>query len=165
MLRVWRSKSYQPGTLGRSLALGMVIGFSPTVGAQVVICLMVCFVWNRLLRAQISMPAALVGSMVVNPITMGPTYFVYYKIGCLAVDCHGPVDSGTFASLGNITELGWTVMLSLWVGGILFMLAAIPLGFYLGRRVETFLENRRKRRPRALTYAADGKQASSGVVR
>ena len=146
VLRAWRSRSYQPGTIGRSLALGMIIGFSPTVGAQMIVCLIVAFFWNRLLSTRVNMAAALVGSMVVNPVTMAPTYFVYYKIGCLAIDCRGHVDENTFEGLSSFTQLGGTVMLSLWMGSILFMAAGYPIGWYLGNRIEAFLESRKKKR-------------------
>lgn len=162
VLRAWRSRSYQPGTIGRSLALGLIIGFSPTVGAQMIICLIVCFFWNRFLTTRVNIAAALVGSMVVNPITMGPTYFVYYKIGCLAIDCRGHVDEGTFDGLSSITQLGGTVMLSLWIGSLLFMIAGYPVGWYIGNRVEAFLESRKKKRlGRSASEIDRAKQASA----
>jgi len=146
MLKLWRSKTYRPGTIGRSLAFGMVVGFSPTVGLQMVICLILTLLWNRFVSSHINLAAALVGSMVVNPLTMAPTYLAYYKIGCTVVTCTVELNMEAFASIGSFFDLGLTVLVSLWIGGILFMIASIPVGLYLGRKLEGFLEHRRQRR-------------------
>ncbi|MCB2053273.1 MAG: DUF2062 domain-containing protein [Geminicoccaceae bacterium] len=146
MLRAWRSKSYRQGTLGLSLAAGMVIGFSPTVGLQVVICLVAGFLWNKFSTIHLSLPAMLVGSMVVNPLTMGPTYFVYYKIGCVALACDVAMSADAFASFSSITEMGETILAAVSLGSVPFMLAGIPLGIFLGNRIEAFLHRRRARR-------------------
>jgi len=146
MLRIWRSKAYQSGTLGRSLAVGMVIGFSPTVGAQAVICLIFGLIWNRLSELKMNLPAMLVGSIVVNPVTMGPTYYLYYKIGCLVTTCHLDMSSEKFGSFGAISELGQSIIVPVVIGSVPFVLAGAPLGYWLGNRIERFLEHRRQRR-------------------
>lgn len=145
LLRVWRSKAYRPGTLGRSLSIGMVVGFSPTVGAQAVICLIFGLIWNRLSEIKLNLPAMLVGSIVVNPLTMGPTYYLYYKIGCLFRVCE-PIATDHFASLGAITDLGQAIVIPVVIGSLPFMLAGAPLGYWLGHRAEVFLHNRRKKK-------------------
>ena len=148
LLRVWRSKTYRAGTLGRSLGVGMVIGFSPTVGAQAVICLIAGLIWNRFHHLKMNLPAMLLGSIVVNPITMGPTYYIYYKLGCLFQSCEIEIDSGHFASLGVITEVGQSIIVPVVIGSIPFMLAGGPLGYWLGNKAENLLEKRRQRRMR-----------------
>ncbi|MCB1885505.1 MAG: DUF2062 domain-containing protein [Geminicoccaceae bacterium] len=146
LLKAWRARDYRAGTIGRSLAVGMVIGFSPTVGFQVILCLAVCFLWNRVSKYKLSIPPAVVGSLVVNPLTMGPTYFVYYEIGCLAMRCEGKWSMERLGSLSSVTEMGWTLFLSLWLGSIPFMIGGYFLGGYLGDRMEAFLRNRQLRR-------------------
>ncbi len=147
MMRVWRSKSYRPGMLGWSLGIGMFIGFSPTIGLQMVICIAVCLAWNRLHDLKLNMPAMLVGSLVVNPLTMAPTYLLYYQIGCSVVDCRFRLNEEFFASLTNIMQLGSHVIVPIVLGGLPFMIVGLPVGIYLGNRVETLLESRRRRRP------------------
>lgn len=148
LLRVWKSNTYTPGILGRSLGVGMVLGFSPTVGLQVLLCLGIVFAWNRLGRVRLSLPPALVGSLVVNPITMGPTYFVYYKLGCLFITCEGEWSIERFGSLSSIGEVGWTILIALAVGSVPFMIAGGFVGYFLGNRLESFLQNRRAKRRR-----------------
>lgn len=148
MMRVWRSKSYRPGMLGWSVGIGMVIGFSPTIGLQMLICIGFCLLWNRLHEVKLNLAAMLVGSLVVNPLTMAPTYVLYYQIGCQVVQCgRHQVSEAFFLSLSNITDLGWGIALPTLLGSVPFMLVGLPVGIYLGNRVEALLEARRKRRP------------------
>ena len=146
ILRIWRDKGYRPGTIGLSLASGMFIGFSPTVGLQMVICIVVGFLWNRISTIKLNLPAMLVGSMVVNPVTMGPTYYLYYKLGCVAVACDVGITAEKFSNLSSITELGSSMLLAVLLGSVPFMLASIPTGLYLGRKFEQFLQGRRLKR-------------------
>ena len=146
MLRIWRDKGYRPGTLGVSLAVGMVIGFSPTVGLQMIICLICGLLWNRMSDHKLNLPAMLVGSMVVNPITMGPTYYLYYQIGCAVITCDVVMTADSFSSLGSITELGSTIIWAVMLGSVPLMVVGLPLGLYLGRKLELLLEARKVRR-------------------
>ncbi|MEZ5823415.1 MAG: DUF2062 domain-containing protein [Geminicoccaceae bacterium] len=148
ILRIWRDKGYRPGTIGVSLASGMVIGFSPTVGLQMIICVITGFLWNRISNLRLNIPAMLVGSMVVNPITMGPTYYLYYKTGCLAVTCNVDMSADRFANLSSIGDLGSTILIAVLIGSIPFMIAGVPIGLFLGRKFEQFLEARRSKRGR-----------------
>ena len=164
MMRVWRSKAYRPGMLGWSLGIGMFIGFSPTIGLQMVICIAFCLAWNRLHEIKLNLPAMLVGSLVVNPLTMAPTYLLYYKIGCGVVDCRFRLNEAFFASLTNIMQLGSHVMVPIILGSLPFMIVGLPVGIYLGNKVEGLLEARRQRRPeraRARAQAAAERAARS----
>ena len=146
LLRVWRSTTHQEGAIGRSLAFGMVIGFSPTVGAQVVVALVLGLIWNRVLVNKVNLPIAIVGTAVVNPITMAPTYLLYYQLACSVITCETALTAQTFASLSAITDLGTDIIVAVCVGSVPFMIAGLPLGLWLGRRIETFLQRRKRRR-------------------
>ncbi len=162
MMRVWRSKTYRPGLLGWSLGIGMVIGFSPTIGLQMVICIALCLAWNRLHEVKLNLPAMLVGSLVVNPLTMAPTYLLYYQIGCRVVDCRFELNEAFFGSLANILQLGSHVMVPIAIGALPFMVVGLPVGLYLGNKVEALLEGRRLKRPeraRARVLAAEERAA------
>src|SRR3546814_12283815 len=76
------------GVIARSMAMGMVVGFSPTVGLQMAICIAIAVAVNRLRgRYTFDSVIALIGSLVVNPLTMVPTYALYYLIGCRMLTC------------------------------------------------------------------------------
>ncbi len=148
MMRVWRSKAYRPGMLGWSVGIGMVIGFSPTIGLQMLFCIAVALLWNRFHEIKLNLPAMLVGSLVVNPLTMAPTYVLYYQIGCQVITCRGRgVSEEFFLSLSNVSQLGWNIAWPIIVGSLPFMLVGLPLGIYLGNKVEGFLEARRAKAP------------------
>jgi uncharacterized protein (DUF2062 family) len=138
-----------------------VIGFSPTVGLQALICIAVTLVWNRFHSAKMNLPAMLVGRFVVNPFTMAPTYLLYYKVGCQVVDCHLRLREEFFASLDNITSLGGHILVPIQLGSRPFMIIGLPLGLYLGNRIEALLEARRKRRPRPALQRSRAKRASN----
>jgi len=148
MMRVWRSKHYRPGMLGWSVGIGMFIGFSPTVGLQMLICIALALLWNRFHEIKLNLPAMLVGSLVVNPLTMAPTYVLYYQIGCQLITCRGRgVSEEFFLSLSNVSQLGWNIASPIIIGSLPFMLVGLPLGIYLGHKVETVLEARRAKAP------------------
>lgn len=147
MLRVWRSKTYRSGMLGWSLGIGLVIGFSPTVGLQMLICIAICLLWNRFHEIKLNLPAMLVGSLVVNPLTMAPTYLLYYQVGCQVVECRLRLREEFFMSVDNITQIGSGILVPIVLGSVPFMLVALPIGVFLGNRIEALLERRRKRRP------------------
>ncbi len=164
MMRFWRSKAYRPGLIGWSLGIGMVIGFSPTIGLQMIICIAFCIAWNRVHSSKLNLPAMLVGSLVVNPLTMAPTYVLYYQIGCRAVECRLHLNEEFFGSLGNITQLGTGIIVPILLGSIPFMIAGLPIGIYIGNRVEALLEARRHRRRHARRPAHSGKVAGSATA-
>ena len=148
MMRVWRSKAYRSGMLGWSVGIGMFIGFSPTIGLQMLVCIALALTWNRFHEIKLNLPAMLVGSLVVNPLTMAPTYVLYYQIGCQVITCRGRgVNEEFFLSLSNVTQLGWGIALPIIIGSLPFMLVGLPVGVYLGNRVEALLEKRRARAP------------------
>jgi uncharacterized protein (DUF2062 family) len=148
MMRVWRSKTYRSGMLGWSVGIGMVIGFSPTIGLQMLVCIAAALLWNRFHEIKLNLPAMLVGSLVVNPLTMAPTYVLYYQIGCQVIACRGRgVNEDFFLSLSNVSQLGWHIASPIIVGSLPFMLIGLPLGIYLGNKVEALLEARRATAP------------------
>ena len=148
MMRVWRSKHYRAGMLGWSVGIGMFIGFSPTIGLQMLVCIALCVAWNRLHEIKLNLPAMLVGSLVVNPLTMAPTYVLYYQIGCQVITCKGRgVDEAFFLSLSNVSQLGWNIAWPIIIGSLPFMLVGLPVGIYLGNKVEALLEARRAKAP------------------
>ena len=47
---------------------------------------------------------------------------------------------------GSITELGSTILWAVLIGSIPFMVAGVPLGLFIGRKVELWLQARKDRR-------------------
>ena len=61
--------------LARGVAVGLLVGLTPTVGAQTVLMVALCV----LLRA--SFPAAFLVSWVSNPLTAPALYFAFNRVG------------------------------------------------------------------------------------
>lgn len=147
ILRQGRRMSLSDGVISRSMAMGMVVGFSPTVGLQLVICLIIAQLCNRLWWPNMfNTVIALIGSLVVNPLTMVPTYTFYYFIGCQVMACTSTVE---FHDATHISDFIWTLgegTVSVFIGSIPFMVVGLPVGYWLGRGVEKVLEARAHRR-------------------
>lgn len=161
LMRAWRSRSYRPGTLGWSLGIGLVIGFSPTVGIQLLICIGFCLAWNFWSGFKLNLPVMMVGSLVVNPLTMAPTYWLYYTIGCLAMECRLRLNQEFFISLDSIGQLGFSIAAPVILGSLPFMILGLPLGVYLGNKAEKLLEARLRRRP-VLRHRRQAVKADAG---
>lgn len=155
ILRQWRRTSMSPGVISRSMCMGMAVGFSPTVGLQAVICFIVALLCNRFWRpATFDWVIALVGSLVVNPLTMVPTYTFYYWVGCHMMSCSSLVE---FQDAEHIKDFIFALgdgTVAVLVGSVPFMLAGLPIGYYLGRLIERVIEARAHRRRARLLEVA-----------
>lgn len=147
IMRQGRRMALSKGVISRSMAMGMVVGFSPTVGLQMVLCLIIILVINRLTgRYLFDVVVSVVGTLVVNPLTMVPTYTLYYLIGCRATSCTTVVE---FESEYQVQQMLTTLgdgALAIFIGSIPFMLVGVPVGYWVGRLIERFLERRVARR-------------------
>lgn len=155
-----------PGVISRSMAMGMAVGFSPTVGLQAVICFFVALLCNRFWRpAMFDWVIALVGSLVVNPLTMVPTYTFYYWVGCQLMTCGTMVE---FSDAEHIKDFVFALgggTLAIILGSLPFMIAGLPGGYWLGRMIEKVLEARaHRRRTRLLELARRRREQELGVA-
>ena len=166
IMRQGRRMALSKGVIARSMAMGMVVGFSPTVGLQMVICLIIVLIVNRLAgRYLFDMVVAVVGTLVVNPLTMVPTYTLYYLIGCRALSCSAAIE---FESEHQVHQMLTTLgdgAVAIVVGSLPFMLVGAPLGYWLGWLVERFLERRvARRQARQVAMARRRREARPQVV-
>jgi len=147
ILRQGRRINLGDGVISRSMSMGMAVGFSPTVGLQLVICFIFAQLCNRFWRPNtFNTVIALIGSLVVNPLTMVPTYTFYYFVGCEMITCESSIN---FRDSHHIADYIWTLSEgtgAIFIGSIPFMIAGVPVGYFLGRLVEKVLEARAHRR-------------------
>lgn len=146
IVRQGRRMAFTRGVISRSMAMGMVVGFSPTVGLQMAICIAIALAANRL-RGLYTFDTviALIGSLVVNPLTMVPTYTVYYFIGCRMMTCSSMVELESDQQIqGILTNLG-EGSIAILLGSAPFMVAGVPLGYAVGWLIERFLDRRTAR--------------------
>jgi len=112
LIRLARLRS-DPDAIGRGMALGLFIGFSPTFGFQIILAVFLAFLLRQ------NKIATFVGVWVTNPLTAPLIYGLEYKIGRLILGLP-PLAADQFTS-----ELSWS--LGMKVGAPLF-LGSLVLG-------------------------------------
>ncbi|AHC73763.1 hypothetical protein P856_549 [Candidatus Endolissoclinum faulkneri L5] len=147
ILRQWKKTSMSPGVISRSISMGMVVGFSPTVGLQALICFLITFICNRLWRQDtFDWIIALIGSLVVNPLTLVPTYTFYYWVGCHAIRCSNVMEVQDFKNIRYFLYALKEGTAAIFLGSVPFMIIGLALGYYIGKIIERLLETRIQRR-------------------
>ena len=166
ILRQAKKMALTDGVIARSMALGMVVGFSPTVGLQMVICLLIIIPINRIAgRYLFDMVVAVVGSLVVNPLTMVPTYTLYYFIGCRAIACSAMMEFQSEDQVHQVLGTLGSGAFAIFIGSIPFMLVGWPVGYWIGRQIEHFLERRvALRKSRLVALARERRRVGSEVA-
>lgn len=74
MIQLARLRS-EPDAIGRGMALGLLIGFSPTFGVQILLAILLAFLLRQ------NKIAAFIGVWITNPFTAPFIYGVEYEIG------------------------------------------------------------------------------------
>ncbi len=134
------------GVITRSLVLGALVGFSPTVGLQIVLILIVAFFCRILKLSKFDVFVASIASMVVNPLNFVPVYGLYYLIGCAVVDCSLEVDFAAIDNMFDFIELGGSVAEAIAIGSIPFVIVGSTGAAWLGIVIEKILHARFEKR-------------------
>jgi uncharacterized protein (DUF2062 family) len=133
-----------PHAIALGVSIGVFVALTPTVGLQMIIAVFLATVagGNRL--------AAAAGPWITNPVTIVPIYTFNYWVGWLLVPAAPGVEDfrqelgrmlrqyeegGVFAAAGSLFELGFEVLLPLWLGCLLVGLAAAAPAYPLVRRL------------------------------
>lgn len=146
LLRHLRRNPLDEGKFARSMALGLFIGCSPTVGLQMVLSIAVCILLNRLLALKFDAAITIFGTLIVNPVTMVPIYSLYLSLGCLAMDCGGVTEITSSESILELISSGSHAYLAIILGSLPFMAVFTVVGYFLSRRLFIFLAERIKRK-------------------
>ena len=153
-----------PRAIAGGLAIGTFIAFTPTVGVQIILAVIVAttFGMNR--------PAAMIPVWITNPITVAPIYSINYWLGLKVWD--GPPlseVSGLFIDIGKtmaklefwnikdqflaILHMGKDILIPLLIGSIaiglvsgvlVFVLTLKLLSIFLTRRSNKHLLNKKR---------------------
>ena len=153
-----------PRAIAGGLAIGTFIAFTPTVGVQIILAVIVatCFSMNR--------AASMIPVWITNPITVAPIYTLNYWIGLKVWD--GPPlseVSGLFIDIGKtmaklefwnikdqflaIVHIGKEILIPLLIGSIaiglvsgilVFVLTLKLLSVFLTRRSQKHLLNKKR---------------------
>jgi len=107
-----RTLQGDPHYIAMGLALGVFMGITPTVPLQTIVAVMLAFI----LKA--SKPAAVIGTLTANPITIPVFYIGSYKIGKLLLGDTLPKDI-QYESVAQFFKMGTDMTLAMLMGGVL----------------------------------------------
>lgn len=141
-----------PRSLALGTAIGVFIGISPTIPLHTVAIIGV----TLLLR--VSTIAALISASVIsNPLTMGPLYYLCWLAGDLVLPDRLTWDrilvvlealkhSGFMDSLRSVSQLGGDAILVMLAGGVVLGLPLAIASYFLSRRFFITVQHRRRRK-------------------
>ncbi|MEO5365066.1 MAG: DUF2062 domain-containing protein [Magnetococcus sp. WYHC-3] len=139
---------HEPEVMARSVGLGLLYGFTPTVGIQTQMVLATWLV-AKPLKWRFDPLVAIVWTLVSNPFTMVPLYYLFYLVGlALTGDANHFTDFASFEMAFNallaesatsgfwdgtaaVVGFLWDTMgVNILMGCLPFSLISAPLGYY-----------------------------------
>lgn len=141
-----------PPSLALGTAIGVFIGVSPTVPLHTVAIIGVAL----LLRAS-TIAALISASVICNPLTMVPQYYLCWLVGDLILPGRLTWDriqvvlealkhSGFMDSLRSVSELGGDAILVLLTGGLVLGLPLAVASYFLSLRFFIAIREKRRRK-------------------
>ncbi len=132
-----RTLQGDPHYIALGMAVGVFMGLTPTVPFQTIIAVMVAFI----LKA--SKPAAVIGTLTANPITIPVFYIGSYKIGKLLLGDTIPNDI-QYESVAEFLKLGTDMTLAMLAGGVLLGLVPGIVTYFIAFKFFQTLQARLK---------------------
>lgn len=106
-----------PHYIAMGTAIGVFVGFTPTIPLHTAIAIGLAFVFKA------SKPAAVIAVWVANPVTIPFFYLAAFKIGTLILGHEVPL-AETLPTVKHLIRMGWDVTVAMIVGGAI--LGIIP---------------------------------------
>ncbi len=122
-----------PRYIARGMAIGVFVGATPTVPFHTVIAIALAFI----LRG--SKPAAAIGSLFANPLTIPILYIGSFKLGTLILNKPIPFDV-KFESITALMTLGLDVTIAMIVGGAILGILPAIIAYILTYRIMTMVQ-------------------------
>lgn len=121
-----------PREIALGLALGLFIGFSPTMGIQIAMGVFVAALlkWNKI--------AAAIGVQVTNPLTAPFIYSITYVIGAKLIGLKETfiwTDAFDFSKLIDMLEKAPAIFAALTIGGIVIGAPVSIIGYFVSYAV------------------------------
>ncbi len=125
VIRLARIQS-EPDAIGRGMALGLFIGFTPTFGIQILLAILFAFLLRQ------NKIATFVGVWITNPFTAPFIYGLEYEIGRMLMGMP-PIGSAHF-NYDFSWEMGMQVGLPLLLGSAVLGIPVAIIGYSLSVR-------------------------------
>ena len=121
----------EPEEMARGMAIGVFVGFTPTLGLQTVIAIFIAalFRGNKILAGA--------AACVTNPATIPFIYAGTYKLGAMILQTpQKDIDFLVHPSLESLLESGNGIFAAMWIGGILVGLILAPITYFVSLKLE-----------------------------
>ncbi|GAB4246848.1 MULTISPECIES: DUF2062 domain-containing protein [Deferrisoma] len=115
----------KPREVAFGLALGLLVGFSPTMGFQMVIAVVLAT-----LLGQNKLAAAL-GVWITNPLTAPVIYSLTYSVGAWILGMPLRPPEGFWHALTDVGNLTHHIFAPLWIGGFVVGIPVAALGWWI----------------------------------
>ncbi len=138
-LRLLRLRG-QPEEVAGGMAVGVFIGFTPTVPLHTVLAVGIALLLRK------SKLAAALGCWIANPFVLPFIYVLDYRLGQVILGVERPFVDFSGLSGSYLLDLGWEIAFPLLTGGMVLGLLSIPPSYFLTKRfVILYRERKRKR--------------------
>jgi uncharacterized protein (DUF2062 family) len=147
-----------PRAIAGGLGVGVFIAFTPTVGVQLILAVLMATILN------VNRPASLIPVWITNPVTVAPIYTLNYWVGLNFFD--GPPlreVSDLFIAIGStmarlefwnikdlfmtVLQMGQEILMPLFLGGILIgSVTGLLVYFFFLKLLSIFFTRRAKKR-------------------
>jgi uncharacterized protein (TIGR03546 family) len=115
----------EPWKIAWGMALGIFVGFTPTVPFHTVAVLFLAPLLG------ISPVAAFLGIQICNPLTLPPLYLAAFKVGHFLLNHGAPLRLPATYSFSDLTHLLWQGGLALQVGGVIIAIPPAIAAYFL----------------------------------
>lgn len=113
-----------PRKISMGMAIGVFVGMTPTIPFHTVLILALALPLRQ------NLTAALLGSWVMNPLTIPVFYILEYELGRLILGWERFAIVFTDVNIGSILKIGWEIFYPLQVGGLIIApFFAVPAYF------------------------------------
>lgn len=113
-----------PRKISMGMAIGVFVGMTPTIPFHTVLILALTLPLRQ------NLTAALLGSWVMNPLTIPVFYILEYELGRLILGWERFAIVFTDVNIGSILKIGWEIFYPLQVGGLIIApFFAVPAYF------------------------------------
>ncbi len=132
-----------PHEIGLGFALGLFIGFSPSMGIQVALAIFVTSLlkWSKI--------AAAIGVQVTNPITAPFIYSFTYFLGSKLIGLEKPLEIKNFMSIESLLVMiqdAPRLFAAMTIGGVLVGLPLALIGYLVAYKTMTRYQEKLKAR-------------------
>jgi len=115
----------RPREVALGMAIGLFVGFTPTMGVQMIIAVALAAVLGQ------NKLAAALGAWITNPLTAPPIYSMTYALGAWMLGMPLRPPEGFWQAFTHLSDLTHHIFAPLWLGGLVLGVPAAALGWWL----------------------------------